>query len=106
MNRLILVRYLDNNLIVSELLNNDYEYRKLKATKPDNLQTLFLTVGRGSYSEKQERAHELAVNYQEFISESSDVNFSILELSRCSEYFDKIGHLYGLIGEFRENAIC
>jgi hypothetical protein len=55
-----------------------------------------------SYAEKKEHARNKAIEWQ---SDFCNHNYSWGELAWFSDYFTKLGKRYGLIKEFRENAI-
>ena len=55
-----------------------------------------------TYREKQEAVRDKAINFQRV-----DVGgLSYGELSLIENYFERYGKRYGLLREFRENAIC
>lgn len=54
-----------------------------------------------TYAEKKEYARNLAIEYS-----YNDSAISWGELTRVQGFFEKIGRRYGLLREFRENAIC
>ena len=55
-----------------------------------------------NYQRGKERARHEAVLYQ--ISQQDPI-YSLYELADCQEYFSDLAHRYGLVREFRENAI-
>lgn len=57
---------------------------------------------RKTYSELKEAARQQAMEWQEWLSEHS---VSYGGLSDAMEYLESLGRRYGLIREFRENAI-
>lgn len=68
-----------------------------------DIDLLVLKVSGKTYQERQGNARQLAIDWQ--------VNFSYLpwsysELAEITSYFEKIGKRYGLLKEFKENAIC
>ncbi len=54
------------------------------------------------YKELKEKARQLAIEWQEYASE---YDMSYAELASWCDYFYRLGKKYGLLGEFRENAI-
>jgi len=56
-----------------------------------------------TYAERKERAREKAIDWQ--LNESNKP-MSWGEVAEWSNYFEKLGRRYGLLREFRENAIC
>lgn len=55
------------------------------------------------YQVAKEKARQKAIDWQYEFSETS---MSWGELAYWQGYFEKIGKRYGLLTEFRENAIC
>ena len=55
-----------------------------------------------NYYERKERARQKAIEWQ---LEAADKDYSYGELIEIQAYFTKIGKYYGLLTEFRENAI-
>lgn len=54
-----------------------------------------------TYAERKNAARQLAIDYQY----TNCGGLSCMELSRINNYFETIGARYGLITEYRENAI-
>ena len=54
------------------------------------------------YAEKKEQVRQQAIDWQR---DFCNHNYSYGELAFYSDYFEKLGRRYGLIKEFRENAI-
>lgn len=61
-----------------------------------------LKISGKTYAERKSAARQLAINYQWL---TSCGGLSMMELSRINNYFETIGARYGLITEYRENAI-
>jgi len=57
---------------------------------------------RKSYAELKEAARQQAIEWQDWLSDHS-VSYGGLAIA--SEHFENLGRRYGLIQEFRENAI-
>ena len=55
-----------------------------------------------SYAARKERARQEAIDWQSWQAEQS---LSYGELADAMAYFEALGRRYGLIQEFRENAI-
>lgn len=55
-----------------------------------------------TYQEKKEEVRQIAIDWQ---IEASEQDYSYGELADYGEYFHKLGKRYGLLREFRENAI-
>ena len=56
-----------------------------------------------TYQQLKEAAREAAIDWQDW---SHEQNLSYGELAEALERFEKLGRRYGLLREFRENAIC
>lgn len=56
-----------------------------------------------NYWEKKEQARQEAIEWQMNFAER---NYSWGELAYWGSYFEELGRKYGLLKEFRENAIC
>ena len=56
-----------------------------------------------SYQQHKEAARQKAIAWQADFAERS---MSYEELAESQAYFERIGMRYGLLTEFRENAIC
>lgn len=54
------------------------------------------------YQKLKEKAREIAIDWQ---LDSADKDISYGELAEIGEYFYKLGKRFGLLREFRENAI-
>lgn len=95
---------LNNGKIDKMLLYNDYEYKCIcKAYKL--IELLTLEIKGGNYSEKSNCLRELAIDFQDFNSSDCDIDLSMQEISNIMEWFENKAKIYGLINEFRENAI-
>ena len=56
-----------------------------------------------TYAEKKEQIRQQAIDW---FSDFWKKNCSQSELADAQTYFEKMGKRYGLLREFRENAIC
>ena len=56
-----------------------------------------------TYDERKESVRNAALDYQ---SACSEYCFSYSELAWIGAWFEHMGRKYGLLREFRENAIC
>lgn len=56
-----------------------------------------------SYETKKENARQQAIDWQ---NEAAEENLSYGEFAEKQAYFERLGRRYGLLREFRENAIC
>ena len=58
-----------------------------------------------TYNEKKASAQNIAIDYS--LATGNEIEpLSMNELSIISEWFARVGKHYGLLNEFRENAIC
>lgn len=55
-----------------------------------------------TYKQLKERARDIAMDWQDSAREQ---NMSYAELNEAGDYFYKLGKRFGLLREFRENAI-
>lgn len=55
-----------------------------------------------TYQERKERAREIAIEWQLNFGNN---NYSWSELAAWGDYFSTLGKRFGLLREFRENAI-
>ena len=55
-----------------------------------------------TYKQLKEHARNIAMDWLQIASEQ---NMSYAELNEAGDYFQKIGKRFGLLREFRENAI-
>jgi uncharacterized protein YijF (DUF1287 family) len=60
-------------------------------------------MAKKSYQDMKEQVRQEAIDWQ---YEQADMNLSYGELADAQEYFERQGRRYGLLQEFRENAIC
>lgn len=60
-------------------------------------------MARMTYQQKKEQVRNEAIDWQDWLSENS---VSYEGLAIASDYFERQGRRYGLLQEFRENAIC
>jgi hypothetical protein len=56
-----------------------------------------------TYQDKKEAARDEAIEWQIYATEN-DMSYG--ELFWWQNHFEKLGRRYGLLREFRENAIC
>ena len=86
---------------------NKYGYKEWQKDTfcPDakNIQVLDFKISGKTYKEKQASLEELAKNWQ---YDFASLSWSYGELCEIGNYFYKNGKRYGLLKEFRENAIC
>lgn len=99
-----------------ELDNKEYNYIYIKknggwnafykdtfSPLTKNIETLNLVVKGKNYKEKQDYLRDLAIDYQ---YNFSSLSWSYGELLDIQDFFYKNGKRYGLLKEFKENAIC
>lgn len=68
----------------------------------ENIKMLMFKITGKTYQEKKASAQELAIEWQ---TQFTGYSWSYSEIMEIDEYFYKIGKRYGLLKEFRENAI-
>ncbi len=68
-----------------------------------NIETLDFKISGKNYEEKKASLKDLAINWQ---NNYSSLSWSYSELAEINNYFYENGKRYGLLKEFRENAIC
>lgn len=56
-----------------------------------------------TYQQRKEQVRNEAIDWQDWLREN---NVSYEGLAIATDYFEKQGRRYGLLLEFRENAIC
>lgn len=69
------------------------DYRREKLKEGQEMKT---------YKDRKEEARRAAIAYQ---AEASAAAYSLGELAEIQAYFEKIARRFGLVREFRENAI-
>ena len=57
-----------------------------------------------TYAEKKANLEEKAIEYSNNMSEIYPISYG--EIAEIEEYFGRYARRYGLLGVFRENAIC
>lgn len=83
--------------------DNEISIFHSKTFSPDiEYQLLPLKISGKTYAERKNAARQLAIEYQHL---TNCGGLSYMELSRICHYFETIGARYGLITEYRENAI-
>ena len=55
------------------------------------------------YAQKKEQIRQQAIQWQDDFARN---NYSYFVVFQRQRYFEKMGRRYGLLKEFRENAIC
>ena len=69
----------------------------------ENIETLDLKVKGNTYAERKDYLESLAIDYQ---TRFSSLCWSYGELMEIYNFFATNGQRYGLLKEFKENAIC
>ena len=72
----------------------------------ETLQIIPFQIHGKTYADRKENARQLAIDFQSCEDGSADINLSWYELSYIQSFFESVGKKYGLLREFRENAIC
>lgn len=93
----------ENNKETAHLFWTWEEYHR--ATFSPDIETVYkIELGRvkGDYKAKKAAIQDKAISYSNMIFPGLSAN----ELSYIESYFETYGKRYGLLREFRENAIC
>ncbi len=61
-------------------------------------------MAKKSYQEMKEQVRQEAIDWQDWLSRTDSVSYEGMAIA--SGYFERQGRRYGLLREFRENAIC
>lgn len=69
----------------------------------ENIEVLDLKVKGNTYAERKDYLEQLAIDYQ---TRFASLCWSYGELAEIYSFFEKNGKRYGLLKEFKENAIC
>lgn len=69
----------------------------------ENIETLDFTIKGKTYKERKDCLKDIAIEWSNNFSQHS---WSYGELAEITDYFYENGKRYGLLKEFRENAIC
>ena len=71
----------------------------------ETLDIIPLTVHGKNYRERRADLEDKAIDFQNDYFDP-DVEIPVLDSSEIMHWFEKMGKRYGLLKEFRENAIC
>ena len=105
MNKLRLIICELNNGKSDKLITfNDYDYNCIKNAYKV-LDLIVLEIQGKTYTEKRKAAQNLAIDFDLFRNQETDIDLSIPDYSTVENYFKKIGKRYGLTQEFKENAV-
>lgn len=88
--------YFDNQQYIHDTFNPEVE----------TLEIIPFQIHGKTYADRKENARQLAIDFQNCEDGSADINLSYRELSYIQSFFEHVGKRYGLLREFRENAIC
>lgn len=69
----------------------------------EDIQVLDLKVKGNTYEERKASLEDLAIDYS---NNFASLSWSYSELAEIGDFFYRNGKRYGLLKEFRENAIC
>lgn len=78
----------------------------MRAAKAVFLFCLPLVVRGHSYQERKNSLRDLAIDFQYNNDGETDIQLSMYEIGVIEHFFERMGRKYGLLREFRENAIC
>ena len=77
--------------------------KKVFETVSGEQKEMDFTLHGYGYKRKKESLYNLAIEWSNTVSE---LVLSCNELAEVSQFFERNGSTYGLLTEFRENAIC
>ena len=95
----------NDNGRVAELFydyNTYYSKTFSPASEPEII--LNFKLGRGSYSELKAKVQDMAIIWSNRMNELYGLSYG--EIADIEDWFEQKGRRYGLLREFRENAIC
>ena len=92
-----------NNIYCNNLIGWDEYHSDTFTSSTEDLQLLILSVKGKTYQERKAYTEELAKDWQ---YNYNDFSWSYGELAIVCDFFEKMGKRYGLLKEFKENAIC
>lgn len=85
--------------------DHDTYFRDTFSPACERIVLIDLSKAKGkTYAERKSYIQELAIEYSNSMSEIYPISWG--ELADIQEFFEKYGKRYGLLREFRENAIC
>lgn len=99
------IRYPDGKTASNFYADYDSFIRETFSPEVDILMLLPLEIRGKDYQSRKESARELAINFQYENDGDTDYQLSYSESAAIYHFFYKIGKRYGLLREFRENAI-
>lgn len=70
------------------------------------LRVLYFEISGRNYKDRKNSLRDLAIDFQIANDGDTDVQLSMGEIGAACDYFERMGRRYGLLREFRENAIC
>ena len=85
-------------------LSDDY-FRDTFSPEVETLVLIPFEIHGKTYAERKESLRNLAIDYQYAVDGDADLWLSYRELADIGDYFNRMGRRYGLLREFRENAI-
>lgn len=102
------IRYKNDEKIIEMIGDTDDKRGYVHDYENDKNCLTFLPfwINGKNYEEKKNSLRNIAIDFQNAISESSNEQLSINEWCIVTNWFRKNGKRYGLLKEFRENAIC
>lgn len=105
---MFLARYdLNNEAQFAIYYKNQYGYKQFFedtfSPMSENIEVLDLKIKGNTYEERKSNLYDLALDYQNMFS---SLSWSYGELVEINDFFYKNGKRYGMLKEFKENAIC
>lgn len=101
-------RIKDNDGVNQQILYWTHEAYHNDTFSPDSETYCIIpfSITGKSYAERKECLRDIAIEFQYDEGESVDIGLSWGELWHIQDWFYRMGRKYGLLREFRENAIC
>lgn len=101
------IRRADNGYVEEHIYLTADEYiRDTCSPETEVLSLLPFRVTGSSYAERKESARNLAIEFQFSCDGDSDIQLSHGEWLYVGNWFQRAGKRYGLLREYRENAVC
>lgn len=105
---MFLARYdLNNETQFAIYYKNQYGYKQFFedtfSPMSENIEVLDLKIKGNTYEERKSNLYDLAIDYQ---YNFAPLSWSYGELVEINDFFYKNGKRYGMLKEFKENAIC
>lgn len=102
---MFLATYNEGNERIAEVfLEHQYFFNKTFSPDTDPKIEMNFSLGNGSYKDKKNKLHDMAVEISHLISNLNGLTW--YEMIIISNWFERNGKRYGLLREFRAEGIC